>query len=87
MGLEKLVLKKGKMVGYFIADQQSEYFQSATFTKILQYVQAHAKMCALKEKQTRNGLRLLLVFEGINTLDKALKAMRPFEVGTPVMSS
>ena len=87
MGLEKLVLKKGKMVGYFIADQQSEYFQSATFTKILQFVQAHAKSCALKEKQTRNGLRLLLVFEGINTLDKALKAMRPFEIGTPVMSS
>ncbi|MGB5273820.1 MAG: transcription-repair coupling factor [Flavobacteriaceae bacterium] len=87
MGLEKLVLKKGKMVGYFIADQQSEYFQSATFTKILQFVQAHAKMCTLKEKQTRNGLRLLLVFEGINTLDKALKAMHPFEIGTPVMSS
>ncbi len=87
MGLEKLVLKKGKMVGYFIADQQSEYFQSATFTKILQFVQANAKSCTLKEKQTRNGLRLLLVFEGINTLEKALKAMRPFEVGTPVMSS
>ncbi len=87
MGLEKLVLKKGKMVGYFIADQQSEYFQSATFTKILQFVQANARSCTLKEKQTRNGLRLLLVFEGINTLDKALKAMRPFEIGTPVMSS
>jgi transcription-repair coupling factor (superfamily II helicase) len=87
MGLEKLVLKKGKMVGYFIADQQSEYFQTATFTKILQFVQANAKSCTLKEKQTRNGLRLLLVFEGINTLDKALKAMRPFEIGIPVMSS
>jgi transcription-repair coupling factor (superfamily II helicase) len=87
MGLEKLVLKKGKMVGYFIADQQSEYFQSKTFTKILQFVQANAKSCTLKEKQTRNGLRLLLVFEGINTLDKALKAMRPFEINIPVMSS
>jgi transcription-repair coupling factor (superfamily II helicase) len=87
MGLEKLVLKKGKMIGYFIADQQSEYYQSATFTKILQLVQANNKICTMKEKQTRNGLRLLLVFEGINTLEKAMKAIHPFHIGHPVMSS
>ncbi len=87
MGLEKLILKKGKMIGYFIADQQSEYYQSATFTKILQFVQANVKICSMKEKQTRNGLRLLLVFEGINTLEKALKAIQPFQIQHTVMSS
>ncbi|TFG71904.1 MAG: DEAD/DEAH box helicase, partial [Flavobacteriales bacterium] len=87
MGLEKLILKKGKMIGYFIADQQSEYYQSATFTKILQFVQANVKICSMKEKQTRNGLRLLLVFEGINTLEKALKAIQPFQIHHTVMSS
>mgnify|MGYP000678146889 CR=1 FL=1 len=39
IGLEKIVLKKGKMIGYFIADQQSGFYQSATFTKVLQFVQ------------------------------------------------
>lgn len=78
IGLERVVLKKGKFLGYFIADQQSDFYQSAAFTKVLQYVQANPKACQLKEKQTRNGLRLLLVFEGISSIDNALKVMGPF---------
>jgi len=79
IGLEKVVLKKGKLIGYFIADQQSEYYQSPIFTKVLQFVQSHAHLCKMKEKQTRNGLRLLLVFEGITSLEKAITALAPFE--------
>ncbi len=79
IGLEKIVMKQGKMIGYFIADQQSAFYQSANFTKVLQFVQAHPKLCKIKEKQTRNGLRLLLVFENINSLDKAYLAIQHFE--------
>ncbi|MBM1105554.1 transcription-repair coupling factor [Aurantibacter crassamenti] len=78
IGLEKIVLKKGKLIGYFISDQQSEFYQSAAFTKVLHFAQSNPKKCKLKEKQTRNGLRLLLVFEGINTIEKALDALTPF---------
>ena len=67
IGLEKVVLKKGKFIGYFIADQQSAYYQTSNFTKVLQYIQANPKAGQLKEKQTRNGLRLLLVFDGITS--------------------
>src|SRR5690606_23687976 len=59
-GIEKLVLKQGKMIGYFISDQQSAYYQSAQFRKVLQFIQMYPKLAALKEKQTKNGLRLLL---------------------------
>ena len=31
----------------------------------------------MKEKQTRNGLRLLLTFENINSVDKALQVLKP----------
>ncbi|WP_282115742.1 transcription-repair coupling factor [Cellulophaga baltica] len=79
IGLEKIVMKQGKMIGYFIADQQSTFYQSANFTSVLQFVQAHPKLCKIKEKQTRNGLRLLLVFENIRSIDKAYLAMQPFE--------
>ncbi|SDE48382.1 transcription-repair coupling factor [Cellulophaga baltica] len=79
IGLEKIVMKQGKMIGYFIADQQSAFYQSANFTSVLQFVQAHPKLCKIKEKQTRNGLRLLLVFENIRSIDKAYLAMQPFE--------
>jgi len=78
MGLERLVMKQKKMVGYFVADQQSAFYQSAAFTKVLQYVQSHPQKVTMKEKQTRNGLRLLLTFEGISSVDKALWALKPF---------
>ncbi|WP_420401788.1 transcription-repair coupling factor [Flagellimonas sp.] len=78
IGLEKVVLKKGKFLGYFIADQQSDFYQSPAFTQVLQYVQSNPRSCQLKEKQTRNGLRLLLVFDGINSVEKALGALEPF---------
>ena len=79
IGLEKIVMKQKKLIGYFIADQQSDFYQSPTFTRVLQFVQSHSKVCKMKEKQTRNGLRLLLVFENINTVEKALKAMQPLK--------
>ena len=72
MGIEKLVLKQGKMVGYFVGDQQSDYYQSTAFRKVLQFVQRHQTLAKMKEKQTKNGLRLLLTFENIKSLKKAL---------------
>ena len=78
LGIEKIVLKQNKLIGYFISDQQSQFYQSVTFTTILQFVQSNAQWCKLKEKQTRNGLRLLLVIEKMTTIDKALKALQPF---------
>ncbi|MEX0362782.1 MAG: hypothetical protein AB3N10_17535, partial [Allomuricauda sp.] len=80
IGLEKVVLKKGKFLGYFIADQQSDFYQSPAFTQVLQYVQSNPRSCQLKEKQTRNGLRLLLVFDGINSVEKALVALESFQL-------
>nr|WP_299487434.1 transcription-repair coupling factor [uncultured Allomuricauda sp.] len=77
IGLERVILKKGKFLGYFIADQQSDFYQSAAFTQVLNYVQSNPRTCQLKEKQTRNGLRLLLVFDGINSVEKILKALEP----------
>nr|WP_299170530.1 transcription-repair coupling factor [uncultured Allomuricauda sp.] len=77
IGLERVILKKGKFLGYFIADQQSDFYQSPAFTQVLNYVQSNPKACQLKEKQTRNGLRLLLVFDGIDSIEKILKALEP----------
>ncbi|GJQ07569.1 transcription-repair-coupling factor [Capnocytophaga cynodegmi] len=79
MGIEKLVMKNGKMTGYFISDQESPFYQSSRFQKVLQFVQRHPDRCKMQEKETRNGLRLLLTFEGIISIDKALNIMRLLE--------
>ncbi len=77
IGFEKVVMKQGKLTGYFINDQQSRFYQSKNFTKVLQFVQMHPGACKMKEKQTRNGLRLMLTFDGIKTVKQALDALRP----------
>ncbi len=78
MGLERVVMKKKKLVGYFVADQASAFYQSPAFNKVLQYVQTHPQKVTLKEKQTRNGLRLLLTFEGVTSVERALQVLEPF---------
>jgi transcription-repair coupling factor (superfamily II helicase) len=79
IGLEKVVMKQGKFISYFISDQQSSFYQTNAFTKVLQYVQSHSHSCTMKEKKTRAGLRLLLTFEKINSINKALKVLEPLD--------
>ncbi|MBC7605591.1 MAG: transcription-repair coupling factor [Burkholderiales bacterium] len=76
LGIEKLVMKKGKMVAYFVSDQQSDYYASTAFHKVLQFVKTQSQICQMKEKQTPNGLRLLLTFDQVKSIKKALDFMQ-----------
>ena len=75
IGIEKLVMKQGKMIGYFISDQQSDYYQSNRFNQVLQFVQKNSSICKMKEKQTPAGLRLLLTFDNVKNTRTALEYM------------
>ena len=52
-----------KLIGYFVTDQESSFYQSPTFSKIIQYCKNNPSLVKMKEKQTRNGLRLIITFE------------------------
>ena len=75
LGLERIILKQKRMVGYFISDQQSDYYQSEIFRSFLTYVQKNSKMCVMKEKETKKGLRLLITFIRIYSVQKALQIL------------
>ena len=75
VGIEKLVMKKGKMIGYFVADQNSDFYTSKRFQQMLQFVQKNSSICVMKEKQTPAGLRLLLTFDNVKTTRRALELM------------
>jgi len=76
LGLEKVVLKQKRMIGYFISNQQSEFYQTKAFTTVLKYVQQNATTCVIKEKQTKIGLRLLITFIKIDSVEVALKRLQ-----------
>ena len=73
LGIERLLLKRNQLVGYFIADQKSKFYQSEAFNTVLQWVQNSEGKIQLKEKQTRNGLRLRLAIPEINSVQEALE--------------
>jgi len=75
IGIEKLVMKQGKMIGYFVSDQQSAYYQSKRFNQMIQFVQKNSAICKMKEKQTPAGLRLLLTFDNVKNTRTALELM------------
>lgn len=71
VGFEKIILKQGKFIGYFIANEASAYYQSAAFTRVLNYVQKNQGKVALREKNKR----LSLVFTGIRDIKTAIKSL------------
>ncbi|MCO4806350.1 MAG: transcription-repair coupling factor [Flavobacteriales bacterium] len=68
MGMEKVVFKQKKVIGYFVADQKSSFYQSPKFEKIIMYVQLNANKVAMRERNDR----LSMVFTNVNTLEKAI---------------
>ncbi|MGK0447285.1 MAG: transcription-repair coupling factor (superfamily II helicase) [Polaribacter sp.] len=76
LGLEKIILKQKRMIGYFVADQQSEFYQTTAFSSMLKYVQQNGKSCVMKEKETKNGLRLLITFIRIDAVKTGLEILR-----------
>lgn len=67
LGIEKLVLKSNKMIGYFILNSQSPYYQSPVFTKVLDYMQKNPSVAKLSEKNDR----LRIIYDGVQTLSGA----------------
>ncbi len=75
LGFEKLVIKKGKMLAYFISNPDHPYYQSGKFQYILQKIQ-QSDCCQFKEKKINNEQRIYLVFDGANSVDEALELLR-----------
>ena len=73
-------MKQGKLVGYFVTDQESSFYQSPIFSKIIQFAKINPSLVKMKEKNTRNGLRLIITFENITTINKALQSLSPILV-------
>lgn len=72
IGIEKIVIKKQTMIGYFISDQASSFYQSQRFQNLLQRLHLSKNKIVMKEKKTRTGLRLLLNFGQVKSVKDAL---------------
>ena len=67
LGIERLVIKSGKMVGYFLANPQSPFFETEAFQVLLQNAIKLGDKCRLAEQ---NG-RLRIVFNSVSNIRDA----------------
>lgn len=67
LGIERLILKSEKMIGYFVANPKSPYYESPVFTKVLDYVSKHPSGVKLSEKNDR----LRIIYSNVKGLEDA----------------
>ena len=71
LGVEKVVLKQGRMILYFTKEQP--YFQSKAFEKVIQYITKNPRRCTLRDEERKS-----LLIKAVTTMQEAhaiLKAM------------
>lgn len=63
LGIEKVVLKQGKMFLYFVSDEHIAYYQSAAFGKLLSYMQHNPRRCQLREMKGKRSMSISNVIQ------------------------
>lgn len=72
LGLEKVLLKNGKIKCYVSEDKDEAYFQGAVFGKMLAYVQANPHRCQMKDYKKK----LIITIDDVASIPEALDIFR-----------
>lgn len=72
LGVERLLVKNGKMIMYFVSSPSSAFYSSAVFTNLLKFVQQQVLPCRMSEKNDK----LSLVFTEMTNIEKVARFVR-----------
>jgi transcription-repair coupling factor (superfamily II helicase) len=73
IGFEKVVLKNNRMVGFFIAKQDSPFYESPAFHRVIDFMKQQPHAARLKETP---GNKLTMVFDRVGNLNEALQVCK-----------
>lgn len=71
LGFEKLILKHNTLIGYFVSDPESAYFQGEGFAQVLNFIKTNPQKAVMRQKKDKLTLR----FENIKTITAAISAL------------
>jgi len=71
LGMEKLVIKSNKMIGYFISNPQSKFYETEIFTQVLNGIQNNPSRFKLSEKNEK----LRVISDNIKSLNDAFNRL------------
>jgi transcription-repair coupling factor (superfamily II helicase) len=75
LGFEKIILKNGKMLVMFVSNQQSAYYQTPVFEKIIHFVQKNPRVFQMKETKDK----LTMTSEPVNGIGKAMELLKKIQ--------
>jgi transcription-repair coupling factor (superfamily II helicase) len=73
IGFEKIILRNGKMLCYFISNPESTYFQSRIFTGVIEFIRDHPQNCRMRQKKDK----LSIEFQKVASVNEALQKLQP----------
>ena len=66
-GVERLILKRGKMHAYLVSNPKSVFYESKEFETLIQFCMTNYKRCALSEKDNKRFVQI----SNINSVNEA----------------
>ena len=72
LGLEKIIIKNGVMIAFFISNPLSQYYKSERFEKILENITNNPMLFELKQ----NDNRLRIFVRNVESLSKAYNVLK-----------
>ena len=72
LGIEKIYLKAGRMILFFVANPDSPYYESEAFGAILAYAAQNPMLCRLREEGTKRSLQV----SDVKDIDSAIGILR-----------
>ena len=72
LGFEKIIVKNGVLIAFFISNPLSQYYRSDKFSKVLERVSAHPNLFEVKQPDGR----LRIVVRNVDSLEKAYKILK-----------
>ena len=75
LGFEKIIVKNGMFIAFFISNQMSPYFQSDTFSRILERINSGVVQLELKQSEGK----LKVVTRKVDSLEKARAILTKLE--------
>ena len=80
LGIERLVLKEGKMRLFFVGADNKAYYNSPAFGKVLSYLTKNPLRCELKEVKGKNSIRI----SDVSSVSEALDILTQMLSSNPV---
>lgn len=75
MGFEKIIIKNGILIAFFISNQMSSYYRSETFSNILLKLSLNEKIFELKNTDSR----LRVISRNVNSVPQAYTILKKLE--------